>query len=520
MLDALDAADEQLGELAELLLDFGRTPGKYAVRRGEPKELHRQLDTVAQWALGRLPAGLAARLESAQRSELAAAAVLFLQRCCFAPDNTHYQVLGFTRESFAPELLRQRYRALIRLTHPDVGVQGLPANAAGMVNRAHEVLGSESLRRQYDEQLKSEAARPVPPRPAAHTPAPPWGTVPPAAMRRPAPMPAARVDGPIGDGRWSGLLARHPRAVRTALFASLTALPLLLLVLWAASDTASSRSRMLVVARTAPADRKPAAEVSHDSAPVAVAVAARTPPAQPAPAPSPAPARAAALPEPEGAASHPPARERPEPTPSPTPSPTPAPVPAPRPMPEPVREEVGASAAALAPAPRLAPEAVAAVASVAAPAAAEAPPARQLAAAAPPEPAAAAPATAPPAIAEAPAPSWSVDAAAAQQYLEDIIARMQDPAETRRLGAYLADMKVKGSLLHPVIALQARLAPLQVQRSAWTERRQGDSLGLQAMLVFKGASADEAMLVYQLTAEFHGTPEGTMLERLHIRPER
>ncbi|MBK7720601.1 MAG: J domain-containing protein [Simplicispira sp.] len=121
--------------LARVLLDFGRTPGRYALRLREPAELHAQIDTLALWALGRVPEGL-----QAQAQEIKAAAVMFIQRACFAPENNHYQILGLPQGPVDAELLRTRYRALIRLTHPDMGVEGLPANAAGLVNRAQKVL--------------------------------------------------------------------------------------------------------------------------------------------------------------------------------------------------------------------------------------------------------------------------------------------------------------------------------------------------------------------------------------------
>ena len=127
--------------LAKLLLDFGRAPGNYLVRLREPRELFDEFDAIAQWALNRIPHSL-----QNQAVELRSAAILFIQRACFAPDSSHYQVLGLPVQEYAPEELRSRYRIMIRLAHPDMGVKGLPANAASLINRANEVLSDPALR--------------------------------------------------------------------------------------------------------------------------------------------------------------------------------------------------------------------------------------------------------------------------------------------------------------------------------------------------------------------------------------
>ena len=184
--------------LARVLLDFGRTPGRYALRLREPAELHAQIDTLALWALGRVPEGL-----QAQAQEIKAAAVMFIQRACFAPENNHYQILGLPQGPVDAELLRTRYRALIRLTHPDMGVEGLPANAAGLVNRAQKVLADPALRERYDQELENEAW-------------PRWRTAPPVAGAASAPFARkpeahwAASKSRLGGGEgWSALWARY-----------------------------------------------------------------------------------------------------------------------------------------------------------------------------------------------------------------------------------------------------------------------------------------------------------------------
>ncbi|MGP1692434.1 MAG: DnaJ domain-containing protein, partial [Giesbergeria sp.] len=213
-----------MDSLAQVLLDFGRTPGRYALRLREPRELHTQLDTVALWAQGRLPDAL-----QAQAQDLKAAAVLFIQRACFAQENTHYQVLGLLPNQVEPDLLRARYRSLIRLTHPDMGVEGLPSGAAGMVNRAQEVLANPELREKYDEQLEGSAR-------------PSWQGVAVAS----APLAAdghsvqrRRLDhhdhGGLGE-RWRTLWARYPTQARLLLTATGIGLLVMALLAWAAND--------------------------------------------------------------------------------------------------------------------------------------------------------------------------------------------------------------------------------------------------------------------------------------------
>ncbi|WP_313071904.1 hypothetical protein [Melaminivora sp.] len=571
-------ADERLGELAQLLLDFGRAPGRYAVRRGEPQALHAQIDTLAQWALARLPQELADALDAPQRAELVQAAVLFLQRCCFAPDSTHYQVLGFTPEMFAPALLRQRYRALIRLTHPDMGVAGLPANAAGMVNRAHEVLGSAPLREQYDEQLARQAsaaaaaaqasaaaaaaqtqrAGPAP-GPAG---APPW---PAAGVRRPVPL--ARVAAPRGLGeRWASLAAQYPGLVKVALLFGTVALVAAALMAWMASESSASRSGMLVAARPAEGEQPAQAAAREapgnvgrgDAAPAGVAtnVAANaTANARPAGAETPRSAPTPGTPPVPAAPSVPAALATPALSAPAMPTAPAAPrervagaqaLAAVQAAPVATPAVATATPAGAAP-PSLPPAAAAQAPAVAAPAPAAPTAAAQAASlhntpvpavAAAPRPALATPAmamaqeagasavtapgpaAAPPAVPLAPAaPAWSVDAAAARQYLEDIIGTMRQPAETRRMHTYLSGMKVKGTLLHPVVALHARMQDVQVQRTGWSENAQPGALLVRALLVFQPRQGDGSAEVYRLTAEFQGSREGTLLERLDLRPE-
>jgi hypothetical protein len=148
-----DAANTPI--LNEALLDFAAAPGRHALRMGEPAVLFDAMDTLAQWALGRLPA------HTPEPERLRAAALLFITRACFAMGNSHYQLLGLRPHEATPERLRARYRALIGLTHPDRAIAGLPPDAAGMINRAHEVLANARQRAEYDIELAKKARPPM-----------------------------------------------------------------------------------------------------------------------------------------------------------------------------------------------------------------------------------------------------------------------------------------------------------------------------------------------------------------------
>ena len=275
--------------LARVLLDFGKAPGRYSLRLGEPAALHAQLDTLALWALGRIPEPL-----QAQAAALQEAAVLFVQRLCFAPDNTHYQVLALAPQHLNPEALRARYRTLIRLTHPDMGVRGLPQNAAGLVNRAHEVLGSAVLRSTYDQQLAQAAARlrPPPPAPlqAGRSPgAPPAGARGRTGQNAHA-VPATAPWLHKGPRRamaeqWQALNARFPALLRFGAVAGSTGLLVAGVLAWAAMD--AQKSGGLVVSSDPQANTAAAASVSGAAAAAtttATATATAIPMANPAPA--------------------------------------------------------------------------------------------------------------------------------------------------------------------------------------------------------------------------------------------
>lgn len=483
------AAEVRYRSLANCLLEFGRSPGLYALRLREPAELFADLDTVALWALGRLPGVLEQQLGPARSTDVVAAAVLFVQRACFEPGNTHYQVLGLASDDFAPDRLRARYRALIRLTHPDMGVQGLPPNAAGMVNRANEVLSDEAARRHYDEQLAQRLTtrgrtKPAPDQGGAAGAAARGGVGP---DRRGGPATAYRPGGDAlsSGGRLSSLMARYPRQVRLGLVAGGAVLPLLAIAFWVAHETTFSASQMLVArapgvdAGATPDRRAHLVKAVPAVAPAPVASTPLSSVGDSAPLPATLSHELRSSPQSAPSAS----------TTSPNP-PLPAaparPAPSQKPMAvarsdTPARQSSGVSTTV---------DAVKPVVTQ------------------PPEP--------PPAA--VPVAVWPVDAGSSRKYLDDIVATLERPAEAQRLNAYFLKMRVKGSLLRPATDAQSVATRWQVQRSAWSESQTPGVLTLRSVLVLSPSTsaAGETAGAFRLLAEFRGTREGTVLERLEL----
>lgn len=140
--------------LSEALLEYYAVPGRFSLMLRQPSIAFQQLDKIILWAQGKVQEhGIASK------EELQKASIFFVQRVCFRGENTHYDVLGLERE-FSSEALRQRYRSLIGLTHPDKNISGLPANAAVRINKAYDVLSNEQERVAYDALLLKVTAIP------------------------------------------------------------------------------------------------------------------------------------------------------------------------------------------------------------------------------------------------------------------------------------------------------------------------------------------------------------------------
>ncbi|HSV44850.1 MAG TPA: J domain-containing protein, partial [Ramlibacter sp.] len=161
--------------LEAALLDFQRAPGRHAVARREPIALFAAIREVLQLAAAGRLADSAAPPDAA----LQVAALMFIRSALFQPSADHYVLLGLDR-SAEPAAVKERYRQVMRVIHPDFAAGGesrWPTDAASRVNNAYEVLSDPDRRLAYDEALAggaaaasasvaSSAATPAPPRAA------------------------------------------------------------------------------------------------------------------------------------------------------------------------------------------------------------------------------------------------------------------------------------------------------------------------------------------------------------------
>lgn len=166
--------------LLPALLDFERSPGRFPVALREPRPLFEHIGSVMLIAAGRSLDGWPAAAGS--RLELHRAARFFVRTVMLRPGSDPLTVLGL-KADFEPAQLREHYRLMIRLTHPDFEVAGerWPADAATRVNLAHDLLSRGS--RSNPAAAKAARARPLLPGPAAtHKPKRPRGWSPRARL--------------------------------------------------------------------------------------------------------------------------------------------------------------------------------------------------------------------------------------------------------------------------------------------------------------------------------------------------
>lgn len=169
------AARPLLSDVCQTLLAFEQMPGRYPVARREPAQLFDHLGVVLQLATGRPVEGLAPESDEAEAGARRAARY-FVRTVMLRPGADHYTLLGLTPGA-APETLRDHYRMMIRLTHPDFAASGevWPADAATRINIANDVLSSPVQRSLYSATLAQDPATAAARGFAASAPgAPPW----------------------------------------------------------------------------------------------------------------------------------------------------------------------------------------------------------------------------------------------------------------------------------------------------------------------------------------------------------
>lgn len=123
------------------LLHFEQAPGRYPIARREPRPLFDHVGSVMLLAAGRPVEGLPAA--PALEPQLRRAARYFIRTVMLRPGADAYTLLGL-RPGFEPAQLREHYRQMIRLTHPDQDLAGeiWPRDAAVRINLARQALSS------------------------------------------------------------------------------------------------------------------------------------------------------------------------------------------------------------------------------------------------------------------------------------------------------------------------------------------------------------------------------------------
>jgi hypothetical protein len=466
--------------LCEALHDFAAAPGRYALRLREPAVLFDELDWVALWALGRLPEGVA------QPQAVRQAALLFVLRACFAPGLNHYQLLGLSR-SFSAAQLRARYRALIRLTHPDMGIEGLPLGAAGMVNRAHAVLADEAQRALYDRQLFVQL-------PSAAAMPSACGL---DARRSGAATPGAFNLALLGS-RWPVFRqAASMGVLRMAVTGGVLLLSGVLALGWAARGM-DDQGRLVAQERDVGAAMR--GEAASEPELVRLRIPAQWSHGVQVPAPS------VQVPSAEVAPVTKPKLVEPDKV-----VVTPGPV---------AVKPASVSAPVSAPAPALKTAVLAA--SLAGPLSAP------LSAPQPgPQWASAKAATAPSSVA---APNddvpvagrgavWDVDVPSARTYLQDLLNQLEQPELARSTSHALTQMNVKGSLLMPPGAVGDVVRSVQIERAELSESYQPGVLRIRGLMKTQvsGLHAAPRVVRWRVQAEFRGTAQGTVLTLLDLK---
>jgi hypothetical protein len=202
-------ARAQWAALGACLLDFEAFPGRYPLALREPRLLFDHGTEVLILASGRPAEGLPQ--DEALQVQLRKAARFFVRTAMLRPGADHYTLLGL-KPAFDSATLRDHYRMLMRLTHPDFSGGGRfwPADAATRINQANDVFSSPMGRQNYDRTLGGSKHPPWQPphgdaaalaRPqATPTSHPRSGTSSPVWRR--AAMGALLASGVLGAGIW------------------------------------------------------------------------------------------------------------------------------------------------------------------------------------------------------------------------------------------------------------------------------------------------------------------------------
>lgn len=160
--------------IVEALVEFEAKPGRYSLVMREPGVLFDHTRAVLALALGRAVPEMG--VETDEASQVQSGARFFVRAALLRNGADHYTTLGLW-PGFSDNELRDHYRLLMRLTHPDfVGNDpSWPADAATRVNKAYEVLSSPVKKAEYDQSLKRTQTAQMPAwhaRPQSHPQSP------------------------------------------------------------------------------------------------------------------------------------------------------------------------------------------------------------------------------------------------------------------------------------------------------------------------------------------------------------
>jgi len=450
---------QPLQPLHAALVNFHQSPGKYQVALREPALLFACVKEILQLAIGR--DGMTAPPGAPSDPLVAEAARFFVRTALLHRTADHYALLGLDR-SADEAAVKNRYRLLMRLLHPDFSSGGphWPGDAAVRVNLAYATLSSPVERQKYD--------NPAPP------PQPAWQ--PPRAQ---APVRHRSREGPKRARRVKRLVIAGSFAVAMALMAAL----------FIGSQTSMDQ----LVQRPLPAE-----PVATEPA-LALAVAL-------APAPVPVPASALAA-EPASAAAVALAPPAPEPVIQPTP-------------PQALRAAAATPPVVHEPAPpvRIEPAAALAVA-----AAVIVPPAIVPAAIPPPAiPPAAIPAAAPPAPPPVVVATSSVTLAEAHPLLAKLLQLMESGQGDRMLSVLEPNARNSASaqaFLRQYNNLVVGARPLSLSSAQFkAEPRNGRLLVTGRILVRVGEQLEAVNKELSVQAEFAHTDGAVVMTRLAWTP--
>lgn len=138
-----------LSSLLPALFEFAAMPGRFSIALREPRVAFDNVQAVLLLACGRTVE--AVPLGNASEADVRRVARYFVRTAMLRPGADYYTMMG-VQPGFAETTLREHYRLLMRLSHPDFATPGQawPADAATRINQANDVLSSAVRRHEYD----------------------------------------------------------------------------------------------------------------------------------------------------------------------------------------------------------------------------------------------------------------------------------------------------------------------------------------------------------------------------------